>query len=106
MSDAQPALRDFVYLDGDRVASLAAQLDLEIPPDAGRAADERLFRQVEAALAKRAAVREVDAAFDFAKWTPDAFVDGQFVRATGAVRLLDYAWLSMALAGLPAVLRK
>ena len=36
----------------------------------------------------------------------DAFADGQFVRAAGVVRLIDFAWLSAALSGLPAVLKK
>jgi len=40
------------------------------------------------------------------RWTPDAFHDGQFVTAQGTVRLLDFSWLTLALSGLPAVLRK
>jgi hypothetical protein len=102
------SLRDFVYLDCERVGSLAAQVEggdwSGGPGD--RAGPERLFMRIEPALAGRAGVMEIDGDFDFAKWTPEGFADGQFVRASGLVRLLDYSWLSMALSGLPAVLRK
>jgi hypothetical protein len=68
---------------------------------------ESLAIKVEPALVARGNVAQIDAQFDFAaKWKPDAFVDGQFVRATGVVRLLDFSWLSAALGGLPAVLKK
>ena len=102
MSD--PALRDFVYLDPDRVSSLAAQLDLPDAQSTDRAARERLFLRLEPTLTARAA--RVDESFDYAQWKPDAFADGQFVRTTGVVRLLDFAWLTLALGGLPSVLRK
>lgn len=98
-------LRDFIYLDPDRVLSLAAQLDLPDAGPASRAGLERVFRQVEPAILERAVT--VDGAFDFANaWRPESFKDGQFVRTSGVVRLLDFAWLTDALAGLPAVLRK
>jgi hypothetical protein len=103
MSDA-PTLRDFIYLDPDRVASLAAQLDLPDAQPTDRAGRERLFLRVEPTVTARAA--HVDASFDYARWAPDTFADGQFVRATGVVRLLDFAWLTLALGGLPSVLRK
>jgi hypothetical protein len=106
---AAPAvLRDFVYLDADRVRSLAAQLDAgELPPAAAdRVALERLFLRVEPALLARPATLRMDAAFDFAGWTSEAFADGQFVSVAGAVRLFDFDWLSTALGGLPAVLKK
>jgi hypothetical protein len=99
-------LRDFIYLDPDRVLSLAAQLDFPAPADDTRAAREGLYLRLEPALLERNAVT-VDASYDFEnRWTPTAFADGQFVRATGVVRLLDFAWLTLALSGLPAVLRK
>src|SRR5947208_11651204 len=104
MSDPAAALRDFVYLDPDRVASLAAQLDLPDAQSTDRAARERLFLRLEPTLTARAA--RVDESFDYAQWKPDAFADGQFVRTTGVVRLLDFAWLTLALGGLPSVLRK
>jgi hypothetical protein len=104
-------LRDFIYLDTERVQSLASQLDLA-PPDAAAAVAmshatvERLYLQLEPRLLERSGTKRIGSDFDFAGWTPDAFVDGQFVHATGVVRLLDFAWLSAAMGGLPAVLKK
>ena len=102
------ALRDFIYLDDERVRSAAAQLDLLTPPRTdlpATAADrERLFLRVEEALLSREGVTRIDPTFDFARW--DALVDGQFILASGVVRLLDFAYLAQALGGLPAVLRK
>src|SRR5438270_693321 len=101
-------LRDFLYLDPDRLSSLAAQLALGETAAAAndRAARERLFIDLEPRLLARPNAALIDSTFDFARWTPDAFADGQFVKATGVVRLLDFAWLTLALGGLPAVLRK
>jgi hypothetical protein len=108
MSDPSPLLRDYIYLDFSRVRSIAAQLQIATESDASeQPARESLFAQLEPALVARGNVAQIDAAYDFAsKWTPDAFADGQFVRATGVVRILDFAWISAALGGLPAVLRK
>jgi hypothetical protein len=107
MADANTTLHDFIYLDADRVRSLAAQLDLtsEAPSD-DRAARERLFLKLEPVLLGRAGAMRVGPDFDFAKWTPEGFTDGQFVHATGTVRLFDFGWVSTALGGLPAVLKK
>ena len=110
MSDPAP-LRDFIYLDADRVWSLASQLDLPAAaetdaatePQAGR---ERMLMALEPALLGRPTTMRVDASFDFAGWTPEAFVDGRFVVVTGSVRMIDFTWLSSALGGLPAVLKK
>ena len=107
MSYDTPALRDFIYLDFDRVHSLAAQLDLPSPgPSPDRAGREKLLLQVEPALLSRGAFADLGPTFDFSKWTAESFTDGQFVRVTGVVRLLDFAWLAQALGGLPAVLKK
>ena len=103
---ADSPLRDFIYLDHDRVRSLAAQLDLPSPASAERADRERLLLQVESTLPGRAGVARIMPDFDFSRWTADAFADGQFVLAAGTVRLLDFSWLALALGGLPAVLRK
>jgi hypothetical protein len=106
---AAPLLRDFIYLDAARVRSLAAQLQLHAVSATGaadHAGDERLVAELEPALAQRGRVLQIDGGYDFARWTPQAFTDGQFVRASGVVRLLDFAWLSLALGGLPAVLKK
>jgi len=102
-----PSLREFIYLDAQRVRSLAAQFELSAPVSAvDRTAAEGLFLKVEPLLLTRATVKPIDATFDFNGWTPEAFPDGQFLRATGVIRLMDFGWLSEALAGLPAVLRK
>src|SRR5262245_38481021 len=102
----QSALRDFIYLDFDRVRSIAAQLRLEAAETNDRALREALAMQIEPALVARGNVAQIDRDYDFAKWTADAFRDGQFVRATGVVRLLDFNWLSAAMGGLPAVLKR
>ena len=103
----EQVLRDFLYLDPERLLSLASQLEFPNTSAAtDRAARERLYLELEPALLARPNAALVDSTFDFARWTPDAFADGQFVKATGVVRLLDFAWLTQALGGLPAVLRK
>jgi hypothetical protein len=106
MSEPAP-LRDFIYLDAARVRSLAAQLRMDTTHAvADRAAQEQLVSALEPAIADRSGVLQIDGGYDFANWTPDSFKDGQFIRASGMVRVLDFAWLSLALAGLPAVLKK
>ena len=100
---AQSSVREFIYLDWPRVASLAQQLGVTVADDSA-GSWESAFLQVEAKLVSRA--KSLDAAFDFSKWVPETFADGQFALARGLVRLLDYAFLSAALNGLPAVLRK
>jgi hypothetical protein len=113
MADA--ALRDFIYLDFDRVRSLAAQLGVPSPQAGGgdastgasdRVDRERLVLRLEPALVARGNVLRIGADFDFDKWVPETFADGQFVLATGVVRVMDFSWLAQALSGLPAVLKK
>jgi len=110
MSEQRSPLCDFIYLDAPRVRSLAAQLQLEGAADAiaaDRVADEALITALEPALEQQGGgMTKISPDFDFANWTPESFKDGQFVRATGVVRIVDFAWLSAALAGLPAVLKK
>jgi hypothetical protein len=106
MSEHAPLLRDYIYLDFDRVQSIAAQIRVSSSGDDTRAGQEGLVAQVEPALVARGNVAQIDGSFDYTKWTQDGFSDGQFVRATGVVRILDFSWLSAALGGLPAVLRK
>lgn len=97
----ESALRDFIYLDVPRVQSLAAQLGIGDPSANG----EQLFAALEPALAEHGGIN-IDATTDVAAWTPEVFRDGQLVRATGVVRLLDFAWIAQSLNALPAVLRK
>ena len=102
-------LKDFIYLDPDRVRSLFGQIHPDQDATAtgdDRPALERLFLQIEPALLARESVLQIGRGFDFAGWTAEAFTDGRVVRATGVVRLLDFQWLTLALGGLPAVLRK
>jgi hypothetical protein len=110
MPETTNVIRDFIYLDIERVQSLAAQLRTS-PGGAGeetsdRAAREQMFINLEPALPARANSATVGSEFDFSRWTAENFFDGQFVLATGIVRLLDFSWLTIALGGLPAVLRK
>lgn len=110
MPDDNPVVRDFIYLDYGRVKSLAAQLGViehhsPTAPAADRTERERTFLALEPAVLGRG-LAELDVNFDFAAWTPQSFTDGQFIVARGAVRLLDFSWLAMALTGLPAVLKK
>jgi hypothetical protein len=103
-------IREFIYLDVDRVRPLAAQVGVASdPPAAGptdRAERERLYLATETALLGRLSLARLDPSFDFGRWSQTLFADGQFVLSTGTVRLLDFQWLAMALGGLPAVLRK
>src|SRR4051794_18866113 len=83
MPGDDPVVRDFIYLDYSRVTSLAAQLG--VSEDRGAAAPspavpnlvarERTFFALEAVLVGRGAT-QIDALFDVASWTPDAFSDG------------------------------
>lgn len=122
------ALRDFVYLDWERVRSLSAQLLGGVPQDATRESGHdmgakgqvrsgipivldgrgegdyhyyrtqnetrslhhHVYSLFEKRLVERGAVTEVNADYDFDEWTEDGFRDGQFVRVTGLVRLMDY----------------
>src|SRR4051794_7486638 len=96
-------LRDFIYLDTDRVRSLAAQLGTAEASGEDRASAERVFMVTESALVSRGKTLRLDPSFDFNKWTEEGFTDGQVVLAGGVVRLLDFTWLAAALGGLPAV---
>lgn len=104
MAKEAAGLRDFIYLDVERVRSLAAQLELDASASDDAAELEALYRELEPRLLA-SAVR-VDEGFDYDAWGPDTFRDGRVVRTAGLVRLLDFGWLSLAMAGLPAVLKK
>jgi hypothetical protein len=103
----QKTLREFVYLDLLRVQSLAAQLGVQADHQqiVDRAAAERLFLALEPSLAGSSPL-EIGPTFDFNTWTSDRFKDGQFIRATGTIRLIDFLWLAAAVGGLPSVLKK
>jgi hypothetical protein len=136
-------IRDFVYLDWERVRSLAAQLFRGVPEStsteegkegAGRGAlgfsaagllkaegglDYRYLRNdretrslhhyvyglVEHQLVSDDRIVVVDGAFDFSLWTREVLRDGQFVMATGIVRIMDYDWVAKMMEALPAMMR-
>jgi len=141
--ETETVLRDFVYLDWERVRSMSAQLLGGVPQDTTRErgqdvgargevqggipavlkgrgeGDYRYFRTenetrslqhyayslFEERLRERGMVAEVDFGFDFDEWTEDHFRDGQFVRVTGLVRLMDYGWTSTMMEALPSMMR-
>jgi hypothetical protein len=106
MSEQHGEIREYIYLDWQRVRSLAVQLKVESDSESdSQAARERAFAEVERKLSDAGATI-IAADFDFEKWTPETFRDGQTVIASGAIRFLDYTFLAAALSGLPAVLRK
>lgn len=132
-------LRDFLYLDMERVRSYVAQL-LEGVPESrthtsgtdatakaeiegsiplltkGKAGgDYRYFRSedetkslhhhaytlFEQHLTKTEAIRSVDTGFAENEWSESAFRDGEIVRVTGEVRVIDYRTVVETVRGLP-----
>src|SRR5688572_9341630 len=85
MADQTAEIREYVYLDWARVQSLAAQLKVEGAMNADGPARERAFAEVERQLGGR----RIDSSFDFSKWTRENFRDGEFISASGAIRLMD-----------------
>jgi hypothetical protein len=131
MSNAN--LRDIIYLDWERIRGLAAQLDggalpngkngsggglsILTQPDADR--DHRFYKHeaetrslhaavftaVEKFLRDKNAITDVADAYDYAQWAPALFHDGQLVRTTGLIRLLDYPWLASVMETMPRMLK-
>ena len=108
MANQSSFVRELIYLDAERVRTLAAQFDLKSANEltADRVALERLLADLEPLLLERPGTARIDSDFDFSQWKPDTFADCQFALIRGVVRLMDYNWLTLALSGLPAVLRK
>jgi hypothetical protein len=116
-------LRDYIYLDWERVRVLAAQAAPGEQPGglsvlSGAFADDRrfykhegetrslhasVFAGLEAALGER--VADIGTSYDFSLWSPQLFQDGQFIRTTGLVRLLDYPWLASVMETMPRMLK-
>ncbi len=125
MPTAAAGLRDVIYLDWERVRGIAAQLDgqardgLSILTQPNAAEDHRFYKHeaetrslqasvfdvVERELRAKHAIVDVAAGFDYAQWTPTLFRDGEFVRVTGLVRLLDYPWLASVMETMPRMLK-
>lgn len=108
MSNQNTPVRELIYLDDHRVRSLAQQFNLDESqaPATDRVALERLVASLEPLLQAKSGTVRIDSDFDFSQWKPDSFVDGQFAFIRGVTRLMDYNFLTLALSGLPAVLRK
>ncbi len=142
-SSYQKAVRDFVYLDWERVRSLAAQLLEGIPQDqreerrhevGGKSqielsaltilkgqggVDYRYFRSTsetqsfhhhvyslfEDALIQKNLVTVIDDTLADDRWAEDFFYDGQFVLATGIVRIMDYSWVAGFMESFPNTIR-
>jgi len=138
----KPLLRDFIYLDWERVRSLAAQLFEGVPQDTSSGkgheigaeaqieggilgllkghggVDYRYFRTnsetrslhhyayslLEERLETEGLVTSINKDFNFEQWIEGFFSDAQFIRLTGVVRLMDYAWVSTMLEALPKMM--
>jgi len=128
MSEQVPVLRDFLFLDMERVRSFVAQIFQGVPESASKEAgahvtieggiegqiplllkgkagtDYRYFRSedetrslhhhvyalFEKHLAATGRLHAVDADFADGKWSQDALGDGEIVRVSGDVRIIDY----------------
>src|SRR5947207_6962811 len=102
----ESTLRDFVYLDRDRLGSMAVQLLGEAPLDGSAAADVRLYLQVEDKLRSTGRLTALDSSTDLASaWTKDTLRDGMFVRAVGAIRLMDFRWTGALMTALPRMVK-
>jgi hypothetical protein len=120
--------RDYIYLDIDRLRVLTSQLPdapsadpasaltvlsgqhpddrrLFQSPTETRALHTALFAALEQHLADTSALTDIAHTFDFTHWTPESFRDGQFIRTTGLVRLLDYPWLASVMETMPKMLK-
>lgn len=141
MCDSAP--RDFIYLDWERIRSIAAQLFQGIPEQSttekhnetsvkgelkgsvlgilqGKGgADYRYFKAenetrslhhsiyslVENRLMEDGLVEAVNCKYDFTKWIKGHFYDGQFIRVTGLIRLIDFNWSSAVIESMPKLLQ-
>jgi hypothetical protein len=136
-------LRDFVYLDLERVRSYVAQLLEGVPEStsAGRShqttatgnAEASLFSLLktqggvdyrfltnqnetrslhhyiyqlcEQELDRRGLVTRIDKKFDHKNWSEGFFRDGQFVLASGPLRLMDYDFVMTTMKNAPEMMR-
>ena len=64
-----------------------------------------VFNAVEKLLREKNAITDVVEAYDYSQWAPALFHDGQLVRTTGLVRLLDYPWLASVMETMPRMLK-
>ncbi len=64
-----------------------------------------VYTMVEERLASEGLILSVDGKFDFGNWSHTQFRDGQFVRVSGLVRLIDYGWVASMMDALPKLMR-
>src|SRR5439155_10810803 len=127
---ASPVLRDFFYLDIDRVRSLVAQLREGMPEAVERQtvhhgrgglklveyAYERtqtetrsvrhyIFSLLEEILKKASRLELIDNSFDDAKWNASHLRDGLILLVEGYIRLVDFQKLIEAVEALPNILK-
>ena len=132
MADGALGVRDIIYLDWERVRTLAAQLEtsgnnakgaapagLSILTATESERNHRFYRAegethslhttvfdaLEAQLRAKGTITDVAAGFDYSTWTPERFRDGQFVCVKGMVRLLDFPWLASVMETMPKMLK-
>jgi hypothetical protein len=134
---------DFIYLDWERIRSIAAQLFQGVPEQSttekhneavlkgevgsnffgflqGKGgADYRYFKSenetrslhhsiyllVEKQLTDDGLVEVIDGGYNFADWNRGHFHDGQFIRLTGLIRLIDFSWSSAIMEELPNIMK-
>lgn len=64
-----------------------------------------VYTMVEERLASEELILSIDGNFDFESWSQALFRDGQFVRVSGLVRLIDYGWVASMMDALPKLMR-
>lgn len=109
-------LRDYIYLDWERVRSLAPQVTAAPGPEAGGASSpgsegsrthqQETYAQLEQALTETGKVTCLDATYDYpAQWTESGLRDGQFIMTSGVFRVIDYENTSHFLAAAPDLMK-
>lgn len=101
-------LIDLIYLDWDRIRAMSTGVRTGQAEGAGNLRSDQ--GQALRALIEQAGDRlmEISSSFDYARWQPGVYRDGQMVRistAGGMLRLLDYPWLSSVMETLPRMLK-
>jgi hypothetical protein len=124
MSESNPApppaehapLRELLYLDLDRALTLTSQLGADTAPPAADppappnspAGRTHLHHHLEQSLAARGTLLDIGPSFDYSRWQNSgegSFQDGQLVRASGMIRILDYPWLASVMETMPRMLK-
>ena len=132
MNDRTPILRDFFYLDVDRIRSLLAQLREGIPEafekrqvqrggggiklglsldyayeradSETRSVHHYMYSLLEETLRQTDRLQVVDASFTIDRWSRDGLPDGTLVLANGYLRLLDFEKITEAVESMPRIL--